>query len=275
MPKKNASAHPQHCIKGIPYGKFLRILRICSTKADIIKHCVTKGQRFVRPAYPITLICKAFLKALRHDRQTLLNPIQKEPDETAPNIPVTTYNPGFRGLKNVASKSWDLLGKSCTTRAIFRENFLSAFRRPKNLKDYLMKSKLEPQREDNDVESSNKCLPPNTCRFCPKLNTDGRILSSASGRTYMSRYNVCCSSSNLIYCLTCKRCGIQYVGQTKRELKVRFSVHFLKITKNNPESEIARHFNPGHHKGLDTPATYECPYGPKCNGPTKVLNIPS
>ena len=92
---------------------------------------------------------------------------------------------------------------------------------------------------------------PNSCKYCPKLNTDGRILCTASGRTYMSRFNVSCCSSNLIYCLTCKRCGIQYVGQTKCELKVRFAAHFLKISKNDPESEIGRHFNSNFHKGLD------------------------
>ena len=37
--------------------------------------------------------------------------------------------------------------------------------------------------------------------------------------------------------------GIQYVGQTKRELKMRLSEHFLKITRNDPDSEIAGHFN--------------------------------
>ena len=72
----------------------------------------------------------------------------------------------------------------------------------------------------------------------------------------MSRYNVCCSSSNLIYCITCKRCGIQYVGQTKRELKERFSEHFLKITRNDPDSEIARHFNTNYHVGLDDISIY-------------------
>ena len=135
----------------------------------------------------------------------------------------------------MVSKKWDLLGKSCTTRSIHRVPLLAAFRRPTNLKDILVRAKLrqpEPQREPN----TNVCLRPNTCRYCPKLNTDGQILCSASGRTYMSRYNVSCCSSDLIYCITCKRCGIQYVGQTKSELKIH---------------KVARHFDFPHHKGLD------------------------
>ena len=48
----------------------------------------------------------------------------------------------------------------------------------------------------------------------------------------MARYNVTCCSSNLIYCISCKRCGIQYVGQTKSELKKRLGSHFDKMTYN-------------------------------------------
>ena len=37
------SAHPKHCIQGIPFGQFLRICRICSDEQDSFDHCVTKG----------------------------------------------------------------------------------------------------------------------------------------------------------------------------------------------------------------------------------------
>ena len=53
-----------------------------------------------------------------------------------------------------------------------------------------------------------------------------------------------------------RRCGIQYVGQTKRELKMRLSEHFLKITRNDPENEIASHYNSEHHSGLDDISFY-------------------
>ena len=172
-----------------------------------------------------------------------------------PNILVTTFTPGFDGLQKVVTKNWDILGKSCTTRTIHKVPVLTAFRRPKNLKDYLVRAKLSKVKE-HPTEQINNCLRPNSCRYCPKLNTDGRILCSASGRTYMSRFNITCTSSNLIYCITCKRCGIQYVGQTKRELKMRLSEHFLKITRNDPESEIANHFNSQHHSGLDDISVY-------------------
>ena len=119
----------------------------------------------------------------------------------------------------------------------------------------------------------------------------------------MSRFYVSCSSSNLIYCITCKRCGIQYVGQTKRALKMRLSEHFLKVTNNDPESEIGGHFNSDHHSGLDdisvhvidfvhaaphtqlkseiierphriqldSETTHQCPFGFKCYGSPEII----
>ena len=246
------SAHPRHCIKGIPFGQFLRIRRICSDEMDFFEHCVTKGRHFIRRGYPEPFVTNAFFKALSTTRDSLLVNKKKKDQTEIPNILITTYTPGFKGLQNVVTKNWDLLGKSCTTRSIHKVSVLTAFRRPKNLKDHLVRAKLKQAKVTSETsENTSKCLRPNTCRYCPKLNTDGWILCSASGRTYMSRFNISCCSSNLIYCITCKRCGLQYVGQTKRELKMRLSEHFLKISRNDPDSEIAGHINPLHHSGLD------------------------
>ena len=244
------SAHPRHCIKGIPYGQFLRIRRIRSDDDDFFEHCISKGRHFVRRGYPAPFVTNAFYHAAQKPRDSLLIPKEKSDNQEPQNILISTYNPGFTGLKKVVNKNWDILGKSCSTRSIHKNPVLNAFMRPTNLKDILVRARL-PRERDDPIPNTNKCLRPNTCRYCPKLNTDGRILCSASGRNYMSRHNVCCSSSNLIYCITCKRCGLQYVGQTKRELKARFSEHFLKITNKDTKSEIALHFNSKHHQGLD------------------------
>ena len=133
------------------------------------------------------------------------------------------YNNGFLDLQCENKKTW-------ASPALLGLSFLNAFRRPKILKDNLVRAKL--CRVDSEKTLCvTTCLRPNTCRYCPKLNTDGRILCSASGRTYMSRYNMSCCSSNLIYCMTCKRCGIQYVGQTKCKLKLRSQLIYSKSEK--------------------------------------------
>ena len=115
-----------------------------------------------------------------------------------------------------------------------------------------MKARLTPETPDPQGRGG-PCNPCNTatCRYCPRLNKTGRIKCSASGREYVAKHNVTCKSSNVMYCITCKCCGIQYVGQTKNRLLDRFQAHFNNILYNKPKSEIGKHFNLPDHKGLE------------------------
>ena len=64
------------------------------------------------------------------------------------------------------------------------------------------------------------------CRYCKLLNKTGTIKSTTTGKHHKTMRKVSCRSSNVIYAITCKRCGIQYVGQTLLRLKDRFVGHF-------------------------------------------------
>ena len=171
------------------------------------------------------------------------------------NILVTTYNPAFGALGGLVKDNWDILGHSCSTRRIYEGSMLMAYRRPKNLRDILVRARLSQKGKGGNSENQNgtpcnPCLTKN-CRYCLKLNKTGRIRCKASGREYMAKHNVTCKSSNVIYCLSCKCCGIQYVGQTKNRLMDRFQAHFYNIAYNKAKSEIGKHFNQPDHKGLE------------------------
>ena len=75
----------------------------------------------------------------------------------------------------------------------------------------------------------NKCIAKKQCNYCPLLNTSGTIQCHVTKRDFLSKKNITCRSSNLIYCISCKTCGKQYVGQTKRTILERFQGHFNKI----------------------------------------------
>ena len=246
-----SSAHPAHCKRGIPFGQFLRLRRICSDDSNFIQHCVEKGEHFLRRGYPIELLIDSFAKAKMIPRSSLLHKTTHTPDKESPNILVTTFNTGYCGLKSIVTKNWDILGRSCSTREIHQKKLITAFRKPKSLRDVLVKARL-PTRKSPPTHSlpSNPCKTKN-CRYCPKLNTSGRISCTATKRSYMAKFNVTCKSSNLIYCITCTKCKIQYVGQTKNRLMDRFQGHFYNIGHNRPMSEIGKHFNSVGHNGLD------------------------
>jgi len=90
----------------------------------------------------------------------------------------------------------------------------------------------------------------NNCRYCLKINFTGSIISNITGKEYACMKNVSCRSSNLIYCITCTRCGIQYVGQTLLRLMDRFTKHFLQTEKAQIEHTCARHFSQRDHNGV-------------------------
>ena len=71
----------------------------------------------------------------------------------------------------------------------------------------------------------NKCLATKQCNYCPLLDQCGTITCHVTGKKFCTRKNITCRSSNLVYCITCRKCGKQYVGQTKRTILARFQEH--------------------------------------------------
>jgi len=76
--------------------------------------------------------------------------------------------------------------------------------------------------------------------------------------------NITCRSSNLVYCITCKECGKQYVGQTKRTILARFQGHCGKIRKyqtnrleepilhrQQDKDAVGLHFSADNHNGTE------------------------
>lgn len=86
------------------------------------------------------------------------------------------------------------------------------------------------------------------CAACPVFYPSIFFKSSLTNRKYevVSNCNLSCSSSNLVYLITCSKCDNQYVGETKQKLSKRLSGHRSSI-KKHANTFIAKHFNlPGH-----------------------------
>ena len=83
--------------------------------------------------------------------------------------------------------------------------------------------------------------------FRPYIDVSGNIFSTTTKKRHNAKFNVCCNSSNLIYCLTCGTCEKQYVGMTKRKLKQRLYEHLRNIRQGNLNDPIGRHFSKVPH----------------------------
>ena len=268
------SAHPEHIKKSLPYSQLLRVRRICSKLEDFDRNAVLLASHFHRRGYPDDIIEQAIIDVRRKDRQSLLQPSTKPPSsELNENLfLISTHLIGHNPLKEIVQQNWKILGRTNTTQNIFSNKITFGQRRNKNLRDILVRAQL-PQKPPKPLPAPgdrpmHPC-PRINCRYCCRLDKTGNITSKSTGRSYFARSKVSCQSNNLIYCLTCTRCNVQYVGQTKNKLEDRFVVHFNHIAPTKPprkkskskpanpkyklkyDDPIGRHFKSIYHNGLN------------------------
>ena len=85
---------------------------------------------------------------------------------------------------------------------------------------------------------------------------EGKTVASTSNNCKVDiNSSVTCSSSNIIYLLGCKRCPQQYIGETERSLKERFSEHRGYVTNNVTSKATGKHFNEKSHRVSDMTIT--------------------
>ena len=186
------SAHPAHTKRAIPLSQFLRLRRICTDRKNFTTHCIDKGKHFLRRGYPAPSIKGAFIEALHRERASLLKPKTQKDSKGDQSIIVSTYNPGFKGLRPLVQSNWDILGRSCSTRKIHQTKLTAAYRKPKNLKDILVRARLPSKATDRTSQGEDPpkpCNPCHTknCRYCPHINKTGRVKCHITGREYMAK----------------------------------------------------------------------------------------
>ena len=96
------------------------------------------------------------------------------------------------------------------------------------------------------------CGPPR-CKTCPILMATDEFSSHTTGKVFKVKFNAFCNSSNVIYLITCRRWGLQYVGETGQPLYMRVNGNRYDIAhRRTEESPVAEHFNSGAHGESDT-----------------------
>ena len=66
----------------------------------------------------------------------------------------------------------------------------------------------------------------------------------------LSKYSTDCTSQNVIYLIECKRCNMQYIGQTNQQVSKRMNSHRFDINTYDGQSyatNVALHLNSDSH----------------------------
>ena len=86
----------------------------------------------------------------------------------------------------------------------------------------------------------------NRCLTCPVLCAEP-VISGPCG-DFDIKHSFSCTSSCVIYVISCTKCDVLYVGETGRTLRERKNGHFSDIRCNRIEkNEVAEHFCSSPH----------------------------
>ena len=195
---------------------------------------------FQARGYPEALLNGDLCKISTVSRNEALRP-PAERDSTESRVPlVLTYNQFNTGTKRILFDNFQMLLSDPATRTIYPELPLVSYRRDRDLRDYLVHS---AERTDSDAGPfacrHPRCL---TCR-----HTTSQTTLQSPKRLYTIRDRFTCLSVNVVYSITCRRCGCLYIGETRRRLRERFCEHLRSIRNNSLGFPVAQHFNSASH----------------------------
>ena len=95
----------------------------------------------------------------------------------------------------------------------------------------------------------------NNCPICPFVKEGRYVKSNASNHTVEINRQVNCQTKNILYCITCKKCNVQYIGESERTLQDRFSEHKGYVVNQKLNKTTGEHYNIKGHKVSDMQVT--------------------
>ena len=260
------SAHPKNIFKSIIVGECKRYLRSNTRPETYAAIVACFKKRLQERLYPSELIGKITSKIKFTDRKSLLRTPEHRHHQ-APRKPVFKFlpPPQFNYLKTVVLQLYQSISKIVT-----KPRFITLAYPP--LRKMLVKAEIRPTPEqlfdilvtlqdtpNNSSHATSGRLPQlkdqklaiHPCRMykcstCSHLNCSSFFTSTVTKRSFPIRFSATCSSSYIIYLITCTKCKKQYVGLTTTQLKTRINHHRSNIFCKKT-IYLCRHFNFSDH----------------------------
>ena len=194
---------------------------------------------------------KALNRVQNVNRESALEPSASDNEE---RIPFTlTFHPNNLAARNAVLRNFKILQSDPETAPIFPNPPLVSFKRDRNPRDSLVRSSLPSNLEPGTFNCSRK-----VCNTLPFINSKTHI--RGPNGSYQVNDHFDCTTSNIIYCITCTLCNKLYIGESGRKLGDRFREHLLDVKNKGSDlsKPVARHFNlPGHsHEHMEICGIY-------------------
>ena len=246
-----SSIHPSTVTKNIPFSLSLRIIRTCTSTIKRDNRLEELKLMLLERNYPERLINSAVDRARKVPRKIALRKTVKEKlNSSKKPIFVVKFDPRLPSIPTIGAKHWRaMVAQDQYLAKCFPEPPLTAYRRPKNIREFLIRAKVPPvpeQRQKKNIKGMQKCT--DQCTACPYV-LEGKKIKVNSKSTWQINRSMNCNSYNIIYMLECNKdkCQQRYIGESKRSLKYRLADHRGYIVNQHIDKATEAHYNlPGH-----------------------------
>ena len=245
-----SSTHPPHCTKNIPYSLAYRLRRICSEEEDFEERLTELRNMLQVRKYRRKTIDEAFDRARKISRQEALKKVQRQNSSQGKVTFVIPFDPRLPQISKIIQNQFALMKQDPLCAKIFEKGVQVAYRRHNNIRDILCRATLATikNRTSNREQRGWKKCPRNPCLTCDYSKNMSQFTVTATGEKITIRQNITCTDKNVIYCIQCTKCHMQYVGKTTSKFKDRATAHRFSVD-NQKSCPISDHFNlPGHNK---------------------------
>ena len=166
-----SSCHPNQTTQNIPFSLALRIVRVCTRFQELKSFLL---EREYKPGMINSAINKARIiprnKALKK-KKTALNKHTRRP------VMAVNWDPRLPSIPSIQLKHWrSMCSQNPNLEEVFKEPPLTAYKRQKNIRDYIVRAKVTPQlgpypkRQLNGMVKCGK-----SCIVCPFIKEGKHI----------------------------------------------------------------------------------------------------
>ena len=200
----------------------------------------------------------AFERVRSKSREETLEKVIKLPSDKTTFV--ITFDPRLTVIPGVIQKHARTMMMDRHMKHTFKEGFQVAFKRHRNVKEFLCRARLYDvgtrRNEERAVTKGwRKC---NGCMACTRSRNLTKFEGTATRKIHYISEEICCKDNDIIYVIECKKCPTrpQYVGKSKRCLMVRGREHIAAVDNCNFEGsssscKMYEHFTTQNHSSRD------------------------
>ena len=198
-----SSCHPLSCKKGIPFSQAKRYRRITSDDNCFKQDLNRLETYFKRRNYPVDILTEALQKASNLTIEEALKSSSSERNNQDVITFVCTYNPSLPNIGKIINQYWGLskISTSESVRHLYESKPIVAYKRPTNVHDMLVHSKLSKPRSDFNVTKCDR----RRCTHCSTINEYNLFTSTTTSSVHKIYNDLSCTSTDVIYLITCKK----------------------------------------------------------------------